>query len=344
MWIKGKGTFVARRALLAALLLIGLPALGRADAVEDFYRNRSISLIVGYSVGGGYDIYARTLARHMGKHIPGQPKIVPQNMEGAGSLRAANFLYGIAPKDGATIGIIGRGLAMEPLLGDAKYDGTKFTWLGSITNETSVCATWHTSPVKSWNDLLSKNVTLGGNAAGSDPDVFAMLLRNLFGAKVKLVTGYPGGNDINLAMERTEVEGRCGWSWSSIKSRQVAWLQEKKINLLVQFALQKVPELPDVPLIMDLATTDEQRQILRLILARQVMGRPFLAPPDIPDDRKLALRKAFDATMKDPQFLAEMGRADLEVTPVDGKAIDALMADIYSTPKDVIEKAVRAIK
>jgi tripartite-type tricarboxylate transporter receptor subunit TctC len=331
-----------RRAIAAAILLPWLARAAVADPVEEFYRNRSISLVIGYSVGGGYDLYARTLARHMGKHIPGQPKLVPQNMEGAGGLRAANFLYGVAPKDGTTLGTFARGLATEPLLGNAKYDGTRFTWLGSITNDISLCASWYTSPVKTWSDLLSKPLTLGGSAVGADTDVFALVLRNVFGAKINLVSGYPGGNEINLAMERAEVEGRCGWSWSSIKNQKAAWLQEKKINLLVQFALEKVADLPDVPLVVDLANTIEQRQILRLILARQVMARPFLAPPDVPEDRKQALRRAFDATMKDADFLAEAAKADLEVNPIDGVKIDELLADLYQTPTDIVAKARRA--
>ncbi len=333
-----------RGVVAAAMLLPWLWQAAGADPVEDFYRNRSISVVIGYSVGGGYDLYARTLARHMGKHIPGQPKLIPQNMEGAGGLRAANFLYGIAPKDGTTIGTFARGLATEPLLGTATYDGTKFTWLGSVTNDISLCASWYTSPVKTWSDLLSKPLTLGGSAVGADTDVFALLLRNVFGAKINLVSGYPGGNEINLAMERAEVEGRCGWSWSSIKNQKAAWLQEKKINLLVQFALEKVADLPDVPLVVDLANTAEQRQILRLILARQVMARPFLAPPGLPEDRKQALRKAFDATMKDADFLSEAAKADLEVNPIDGLKIDELLADLYRTPSDVVARAKRAIE
>ena len=335
---------VLLRLIAALMLVLCLARPTRADPVEDFYKNRTIRVVIGYSVGGGYDLYARLLARHMEKYIPGHPKLLPQNMEGAGSLKATNYLYGVAPKDGSTIGIIGRGLAMEPLLGDGKYDATKFTWIGSIASEISICASWHTSPVKTWDDVLTRNFTVGGNGSGSDPDIFALLLRNVFGAKIKLVTGYPGGADINLALERGELEGRCGWSWSTIKSRNASWLQERKINLLAQFALEKHQDLADVPLIMDLATTQEQRQILRLILARQVMGRPVLAPPGVPEDRKLALRKAFDATMTDPEFLAEAKKADLEVNPVNGETIDRLLADLYQTPKDILEKAIRAIR
>jgi tripartite-type tricarboxylate transporter receptor subunit TctC len=332
----------ARVLIALVTLLLAFPA--KADPVGDFYRNRTVAVVIGYSVGGGYDTYARVLARHMGRHIPGNPTLVPQNMPGAGSLKAANYLAGVAPKDGSTFGIVGRGLAMEPLLGGANFDAVKLTWVGSITNETSVCGAWHLSPIKRWDDIFATEFKVGGNGSGSDPDIFALVMRNIFGAKIKLITGYPGSSDINLAIERGEIEGRCGWSLSSLKSRNPTWLADKKFNLLVQFALAKSPELPDVPLIMDLTTSPEQRQILRLILARQVMGRPFLAPPGVPAERKEALRRAFDATMRDPEFLADAEKTDLEVNPVAGEAIDALLAELYQTPKAVADKAARAIQ
>jgi len=321
-----------------------LPQAASADAVEDFYHNKTVSMIIGYNVGGGYDINARIFAKYFPKYIPGHPTIVPQNMGGAGSRRAAAHLESVAPKDGSVIGMVSRDLATEPLLGDAKLDMTKFIWLGSISNDISVCATWHTSPVKTWNDLLTKEATFGASSGGADTDVSAHLLRNLFGARIKLVTGYPGGSGINLAMERGEVEGRCGWSWSSVKSRSADWLRDKKINLLIQLGLEKSPDLPDVPLVIDVAGTDEQKQVLRLILSRLVMARPFVAPPGIPDDRKLALRKAFDATMKDPEFLAEAEKAELEVNPVSGAEIDRVLAEVYRTPKDIAEKAKKALQ
>ena len=254
--------------LVAAVAAMLLPHAAFADAVEDFYRNKTVSMIIGYNVGGGYDINARIFAKYFPKYIPGHPTIVPQNMGGAGSRRAAAYLESVAAKDGSVIGMVSRDLATEPLLGDAKFDMTKFIWLGSISNDISVCATWQTSPVKTWNDLLTKEATFGASSGGADTDVSAHLLRNLFGAKIKLVTGYPGGSGINLAMERGEVEGRCGWSWSSVKSRSADWLRDKKINLLIQLGLEKSPDLPDVPLIIDVAGTDEQKQVLRLILSR----------------------------------------------------------------------------
>jgi hypothetical protein len=207
----------------------------------------------------------------------------------------------------------------------------------------SVCATWHTSPVKKWADIGTKDFALGGMGSSSETDTFALLLRNIFGAKMRLVTGYPGGNDVNLAMERGEVDGRCGWSWSSIKSQKTAWLNEKKINVLVQLGMAKHPDLPDVPFMLDLARSEEQRQILRLIFTQLVLGRPFMAPPGVPDDRKAALRTAFDATMKDPEFLAEAAKGNYEIAPVSAPAIDAMLADLYRTPKSVVEKAAAAI-
>jgi tripartite-type tricarboxylate transporter receptor subunit TctC len=232
-------------------------------------------------------------------------------------------------------------MATDPLLNDAKFDATKLTWIGSVTSETSICATWQNSPVKTWDNMFEREFTLGGSAAGADPDTFALILRNVFGAKVRLVTGYPGGNDINLAMERGEVDGRCGWSWSSLKS-QKNWLPQ--INLLAQFAVEKNADIPQVPWTIERAANDEQRQVLRLLTAGQFLGRPFFSTPDIPADRREALRAAFDATMKDAQFLAETTKLDLEVTPVSGKTIDGFLADLYRTPKEVVRKATAAIQ
>ena len=326
-------------------LAAGLPQPSRAQDVADFYRGRTVTLIVGYSAGGGYDTYARVLARHMGKHIPGNPTLVVQNMPGAGSLRSANYLYNVAPKDGSVFGMFSRGLAMEPLIGTSatQFEATKFTWLGSGTEEASVFVTWHTSGVRTWQDMLAKTFSVGGEGSGSDPDVYAQLLKNAFGVKLRLVTGYPGTAEIALALERGEVDGRASWSWSSLKSLKPDWIAGKKVNLPVQLNLTKNPELPDVPMITDFAQNDRQRQSLRIILSRQTMGRPFMAPPGLPDDRRLALRKAFDDTMKDPEFVAEAKQRSMEVNPVSGAEIDKLLAELYATPKDVVEETKRAV-
>jgi tripartite-type tricarboxylate transporter receptor subunit TctC len=330
-----------QQGLIAALIFAAsFTASARAAGVEDYYKGRTITLAIGYSVGGGYDLYARLVAAYLGRHIPGNPTVVPQNMPGAGSLKAANYIYGVAPKDGSVIGLFGRSMGLEPLLGtDATYDGTKFTWLGSVTNDVSLCVSWKTSPIKTWNDMLTKDFTFGGEGSGADPDVFALTIKNVFGAKVKLVTGYPGTNETTLAMERGEIDGLCGLSYSTLKGRHGAWLKDDSVHLLVQAGIRKSPELPGVPFLTDLAKDPEKIQILKFIVAPQGMARPFVAPPGIPEDRKAALRAAFDATMKDKDFLAQAQKQNIDVNPVAGAEIDAMLKDLYATPKDIVAKA-----
>jgi len=332
-----------KRAILLALLL---STTTWAQAPAEFYKARTVELYIGYSVGGGYDIYARLLARHMARHIPGNPVIAPKNMPGAGSLTLANWLYAAAPRDGSVFGTIGRGIAFDPLLGTqgTKFTATEFGWLGSANDEVSVCAAWGKSGITKFEDLYARPVFIGGTGAGADTDLFPKAMNSILGTKMKLVTGYPGGNDITLAMQRGEVEARCGWSWSSIKSGHAQWVKDGTIRLLVQLSLAKHPDLPDVPLIMDLVKTPEQRAILRLVFARQVMGRPFLAPPGLRPERLALLRRAFMETMKDPAFLAEAEKIQLEITPVDGEAVQKLVAEIYATPPDIVRKAADAVK
>jgi len=247
----------------------------------------------------------------------------------------------VAPKDGTQIGTIGRGIAFDPLLGKpgTEFDALKFTWLGSANNEVSVCVAWSTSGVTKLQDLYTRQITVGGTGGGSDTDVFPQVLNGVLGTKMKLVTGYPGGNDVDLAMERGEVQGRCGWSWSSVVATHPDWVKEHKINILAQLSLAKHPDLPDVPLIMDFAKTQEQKQILKLIFARQVMGRPYLAPPDLPKERAAALQQAFTDTMKDPDFLAQAKQQKLEINPVSGAEIEKLLQEAYQTPAPIAAKA-----
>lgn len=321
------------------------PMAVRADAVSDFYEGRQVRLLIGYTAGGGYDTYARLLARHLGKHIPGNPTIVPQNMPGAGSLTLANFLYNVAPKDGSVIGTFGRGMAMEPLLSGqgTRFDASEFSWIGSLNNEVSVCVSWHTSDVRTMEDLETMELIVGGTGSGSDSDIFPTVISNLLDVNMTLISGYPGGNDILLAMERGEVDGRCGWSWSTVLSRSADWLAEDKINLLVQVALAKHPDLPDVPLITDFADSEDELMAMELIFARQVIGRPYLAPPGIPAERHEALRRAFDATARDPEFLADAERIQLEINPVNGEEIDTLIARSYGASENAIRLASDAI-
>jgi tripartite-type tricarboxylate transporter receptor subunit TctC len=330
----------ARAIAITAFGLAALPTAG-AQSVADFYKGRSVDLYIGYSVGGAYDLYARYLARHMGKHIPGNPTVVPKNMEGAGSLRLANWLYNIGPKDGSTFGIIGRGTGFDVLLGNqkAQFDATRFTWIGSANNEVSICVAWHTSGITKFEDMLAKPLIVGGTSSSADTDQFPKITNGVLGTKMRVITGYPGGNEVGLAMERGEVQGRCGWSWSSVKSTHQKWLDEKKFYILVQLALKKHPDLPNVPLIVELAKTDEQRKILELVFARQVMGRPFVAPPGVPRDRAEVLRKAFMDTMKDKDFLADAEKAQLEVEPVPGDQIEKLVREIFSGPPDIAKQA-----
>jgi tripartite-type tricarboxylate transporter receptor subunit TctC len=330
----------------AALLVLGSISVVVAQSAADFYRNRHVDLDIGYSAGGAYDFYARVISRHMAAHIPGGPTLVPRNIEGAGSLRLANWLYRVAPQDGSVFGTIGRGIAFDPLLigkGD-QFDAVKFNWLGSANNEVSVCVAMKDSGITKFEDLFSKQLTVGGTGTSADTDQFPRVLNGILGTHFKVIEGYPGGNDVVLAMERGEVQGRCGWSWSSVKSTHKSWIDQKRMTVLVQLSLSKHPELPDVPLITDFAKTDEQRQILKMVFARQVMGRPFLAPPNVPADRVAALRTAFMATMKDKDFLAEAAKADLEVNPVSGEDVERLVKEVYATPATIVAKAKEAAK
>lgn len=338
-------TRIFASAALAATLAITLPSLAGAETVEQFYKGKTVELYIGYSAGGGYDVYARLLARYIGKHIPGNPTVVPKNMTGAGSLLLANWLYNVGPKDGTAFGAIGRGTAFDPIFGlkGSQYDATKFNWIGSMNNEVSVCVSWYDSGIKTVEDLEHKELVVGGTGKSADTDQFPRLMNGVLGTKMRVISGYPGGNDVGLAMERGEVKGRCGWSWSSVKSTHQKWLDEKKINILVQLALSKHPDLPNVPLVVDLAKNDEQRQILRLFFARQVMGRPFLAPPGVPADRVAALRKAFMDALTDKDLVADAEKAKLEINPVSGDDVQKLVEESYATPKAVSEKAAKLL-
>ena len=337
---------MSMRVLLTALLAMIAATSARAQSIADFYKGKNVDLYVGYSVGGAYDLYARLLSRHMGKHIPGNPTIIPKNMEGAGSLRLANWLAQVAPRDGSTFGTIGRGTAFDPVLGQpgAQFTAGDLSWLGSMNQEVSICASWFDSGVATFKDLQTKELLVGANSFNDDTGQFAKVLSNVLGTRMKIVAGYPGGNDVVLAMERGEVKGRGGWSWSSVLAAHMAWWKEKKINILVQLALDKHPDLPDVPLVTELADNPAQRQMLRMIFARQVMGRPFVAPPGVPAERVAALRKAFMDTLTDKQFLADAEKAKLEINPVDGEKVQALVKEIYATPAEVAKQAAAALK
>src|SRR5262245_23353911 len=297
-----------RTLTLVTLALMGASVSAQADAVSDFYRGRSVNLVIGYAPGGGYDLYARTLGRHIGRHIPGNPTIVVQNMPGAGSIKAANFLYTIAPKDGSTFGGFSRGAFLDPLLGRGEgtlYEAAKFGWLGSVSNEVGVCAFRSAAGIKSWADMRSQPFVIGSTGAGADADVFPTVLRKMFKLPMKVVAGYGGAADIVIAIKRSEVDGRCGWSWSSLISWNRDMYEARQIEVVLQLAARKLDELPNVPLVTDVTETAEQRTALKLIVSRQTMARPYVLPPGVPAERLTALRSAFAAAMADPAFRAD---------------------------------------
>jgi tripartite-type tricarboxylate transporter receptor subunit TctC len=329
---------------LAASFLSAASAL--AQTPEEFYRGRTIEIGISSTVGGGYDAHARLIARTMGKYIPGHPTIVAKNMEGAGGLRLANLLYNTAPRDGTSIGTIYRATAFEPLFGNkaAQFDATRFSWIGSTSSEVSLCVSWHASGIATFDDMLSKELVVSHSGAGADAYQFAKIINGVLGTRMRLVGGYRGGNEMLLAMERGEVGGRCGWSWSSIQATRREWIKRKQVNLLTQLALSKHPDLPEVPLIIDLAKTDEQRNILRLVFARQQIAYPFLAPPGVPADRIAVLRSAFLKAMADPELLADARKARLEILPVAGDHAQRLVAELYATPAAIVDKATAMLK
>jgi tripartite-type tricarboxylate transporter receptor subunit TctC len=331
--------------MLCACILAGSPA--RSESVASFYAGRSVTLVIGYATGGGYDDYARMLGRHIGRHIPGNPTVVVQNMPGAGSIRAANYLYGIAPKDGSVLGGFARGIFLDPLLGRSeavRYTAPKFGWLGSISNDAGVCAFRSDAGINSWADMRAKPYKIGGTGPGADSDVFANLLRKMFDLPMQLVLGYQSAAETVLAIRRKEVDGRCGWSWSTLSSRNKDLLLSKQVKVVLQLTDRKLEELSEVPSVLDVATGATQQAVLRLIIARQTMARPFVTPPGLPADRLDALRKAFDETMRDPEFLADAKRLDLDVRPTTGREADALIRQVYETPADVVKMATELMK
>ena len=337
---------MSRVALLAlAATVIASSSVHAETSVESFYKKKNIDVYIGFSTGGVYDINARLLARHMGRYIPGNPTLVPRQMTGAGSLALANWLYQAAPKDGATMGTFARGIAFNPLIGEPTgvIDASKFNWIGSTNDEVSTCVSRQESGVTKFEQVFERELVVGSTGPSGDDDQFPRLINAVLGTKFRIVRGFPGGNEIKLAMLRGEVSGRCGWSWSSVKATEAEWLRQGQITILAQLSLRRHPELPDRPLIMDFAKTDEARQIFKVALARQVMAWPFAAPPGTPVERVAALRQAFDETLRDRDYLAEAERLNLEVTPVPGERIQSLIADVYRTTSAEISAKIGAM-
>jgi len=337
-------TTIRHLSLLAALL--ALPHVAAAQSVEQFYHGKQITLLIASGVAGGYDTYARAFARHLSRHLPGEPSVVPKNVPAAGGLTAANTLYSVTPKDGLTIAALTNGVAMDPLFGNpaARFDAARFNWIGSIGKLQNICATWFQSPIKSVAAAREREVVVAAAGATSNTAIVPHVLNTLLGTRFRVIAGYDPGAGLNLALESREVEGICGLSWSTLKASRPDWIREQKLNVILQMAFDKLPELADVPSALDLVSDPTDRQILELILIRQEMGRPYVAPPGVPADRVAALRAAFDATMKDPEFLTEAQRLQLEIDPLTGAQIAALLAKAYGTPGEVVKRAAALVE
>ncbi len=310
-----------------------------AAGAQDSFAGKQLRMIIGFGPGGGYDAWGRTLARHIGNHLPGNPTVVPENMPGAGSFVAAANIYSVAPKDGTVMGIIARDAPLGPITGadGARFDPLKLTWIGSPTEETSVCISYKTSAVKTWEDLQQKTLIIGDTGPGTGTYTYPRVLNAMFGTKFKIVGGFPSSSDVFLAMERGEVEGICE-SVDSVTGKRPNWIKDKTVNLLFQGGSEPNPALKGVPFVLDFAKTDEQKQALTFMYAGQGIGRPFIAPPDMPAARVKMLREAFDATMKDPAFLEDAKKQKLEVDPVSGEKLAALIKKTYATPKSVVDR------
>ena len=335
-----------RGTLFALATMLALHGAARADPIADFYKGKSISWILSAGAGGGYSSYALAFAPYFSAHIPGNPSIVVQNMPGGGGIRAMLYLNSVAPKDGTTLGLVHSSVPFAPLYGikAAAFDPRQMNWIGSIDASTGICVAWHTSGIATWQDMLTKPFMVGGSGAGSQMETMPEMLNKLFGTKIKVVSGYKGGNDIYLAMERGEMQGRCGGLISSIRSTRPDWFPQHKVNVPIQIAITRNPLFPDVPTVMELAQDDRTKNILQLVLAPLEMDRPILAPPGTPADRVAALRDAFHATMNDPAFIAEAVKDNLEIREISGQHVAEVLDDAYKMPPEITKAASDAMK
>ena len=332
-----------------ALSAAGGPALAQqspSTSVGDFYKGKTIDLYIGLSAGGGYDLYARTTAKHMEKHIPGNPSIVPKQMLGAGGQKAAAFVYEVAPKDGTAIAAGPQEIALDQALGTLpiKFDATKVHWIGNPSIDNNVVVLWHTSGVKTIEDAKKKEFVIAATAPNGASAQYPQVLNTLVGTKFKIIAGYPGGRDMDLAMERGEVHGRGSNAWASYKATQPDWLKDGKINLIAQIGLTKEAELPNVPLLMDLGATAEDRAALKLLSTVTAVGRPLFTSPGTPPDRVAALRRAFDLTVKDPAYIADLQKINLALNPMSGAELQKVVEDTVNTPKPIVERLIKAIE
>ncbi len=327
-----------------AVLVSALTPAAAQPATGPF-AGKSVQMIIGFGPGGGYDQWGRVVGRHIGKHLPGNPNVVPQNMPGGGSFNAANHIYNVAPKDGTVIGIIARDAPLGPLSGlpGSRFDSLKMTWLGTPTTETNVCFAHSRAKVKSFQDLLKDELIIGNTGVGTGTYSYPRALNGILGTKFKLISGFPSSSDVMLAIERGEVDGICE-SYDSAYSKRSEWFDKGVVNILFQAGAAPNPEIKKAPYILDFVKNPEHKQALEYLYAGQGIGRPFVAPPDLPADRVKLLRDAFNATMKDPEFMADVKKGKLDLAPETGEALDALIKRIYATPKAVVEQVGALIK
>ena len=340
-----------RRLLFAASVSIGALPVGDAlaeNAIAQFYKGKQITMIVGSAPGGGYDIYARLLARHFSKYIPGNPVIVTTNMPGAASNTAAAHIYNVAPKDGTVIGALQTAAVLDPLFGDparTKHDASKFVYLGSATIDYYICIARADAAVKSFTDVLGQELIIGASQPGTSTRDFPALLNSMAGARFRIVSGYPGTREIALAIEKDEVRGLCGFSWSSLKAQRPDWLKSGFIRVIAQEHAKGHSALNQmgVPLTIDFAKTPTNRRIMELIYSSETFGRPFMMPPGVPAERVALLRKAFLEALRDKELVAEAHKIGLDLEPISGEELQALAENIYATPADVVEQARQAV-
>ena len=336
------------RWLLLGLIALSWPCFARADAVEDFYRGKTLNLMIGSGAGGGVDQVSRAVARHLGKHVPGNPTVVPRNMGGAGGLQVLNHIQSVAPKDGSTIGIVLPSLVFDPLFtGKSEgYDPLRLKWLGGPARYASVAIAWNAAtPVRRAQDLLTQELVVGAASVASNSASDAYVMRHILGYKYRVITGYQSGADIDLAMQRGETQGRANIAWYGIKTRNAEWLRDGKISLLYQMGLKRHPDIPvDVPLSLDLTRTPLERQMLELKFSAYDVGYAFMAPPETPPERVAVLRAAMTAAVNDPAFRADAAREKIEVDPVAGAEVEAIIRDAYAASSEVLTRLNEAIK
>src|SRR5262245_15483724 len=333
-------------ALTVALLTATNTTAFAQNDVADFYRGKTVRLVIGYGPGGGYDVYGKFFARYLGEHIPGKPTVIAQNMPGAGSRSAANWLYKVAPKDGTVLAVLSQATPADQALGQPgiQFDVRQFNWIGNMVAVNNIMITWAETGVRTIEDAKKKSLAIGATGASSPSVIYPTVANNLFGTQFKIVSGYPGGGDIMIALERREVDGRGSDSWASLKSNNPSWIKDGKVNILFQVGPRREADLPGPPLLTELAQNDEQRQILDIVSGDAAVGRPILTAPDVPADRVRALRKAFDDVLRDPTFREAAKKANLYFNPIGGEELQQIVTRIVSPSPQVIEKVKDAIR